>query len=215
MRRSSSSSSSSSDHRSSENFISLTTSASTNYSNKKQQKQNKKNKKHDNSLSLSSVSSNAKSKIPFYSSSIGGAIDDDTARLQQRAARFSLPGTNKAIVAVASSPFGQNKFNKNSKKFTNSINSRMFIEDVESAVDNAGIELFDLHIVGTCRDLEKSFLRLTKAPLPSEVRPLEVLVHSLENVKKKWRENQDYFYACDQLKSIRQDLTVSPKFTDY
>uniref|UniRef100_A0A1B0A3V9 PCI domain-containing protein n=1 Tax=Glossina pallidipes TaxID=7398 RepID=A0A1B0A3V9_GLOPL len=216
MRRSSSSSSSSSDHRSSENFISLTTSASTNYSNKKQQKQNKKNKKHDNSLSLSSVSSNAKSKIPFYSSSIGGAIDDDTARLQQRAARFSLPGTNKAIVAVASSPFGQNKFNKNSKKFNNSINSRMFIEDVESAVDNAGIELFDLHIVGTCRDLEKSFLRLTKAPLPSEVRPLEVLVHSLENVKKKWRENQDYFYACDQLKSIRQDLTVQgirDKFT--
>lgn len=126
---------------------------------------------------------------------IGGDIISDVERLQQRAARFTEKKSYAQLSHAATA-------NKKQKK---SIHSRLYIDDSQ---DNQ-LDFIDFHIVGTCRDIEKSFLRLTKAPEAHEVRPTEVLVFSLANAKAKWAEKKDYYYACDQLKSIRQDLTVS------
>ena len=63
-------------------------------------------------------------------------------------------------------------------------------------------------VVGRCQILEKKYFRLTSAPNPDTVRPLEVLEKSLDFLKKKWKAEKNYSYICDQLKSLRQDLTV-------
>ena len=63
-------------------------------------------------------------------------------------------------------------------------------------------------IVGTCQKLEKNYFRLTAPPRPESVRPLEVLMKTLDLLKKKWKEENNYGYICDQFKSLRQDLTV-------
>lgn len=63
-------------------------------------------------------------------------------------------------------------------------------------------------VVGTSQVLEKQYLRLTSAPVPSQVRPQAILQQTLELLKKKWRKEGNYSYVCDQFKSMRQDLTV-------
>ena len=47
-----------------------------------------------------------------------------------------------------------------------------------------------------------------QAPDPANVRPLQVLRQTLELLKKKWKDERNYTYICDQFKSLRQDLTV-------
>lgn len=63
-------------------------------------------------------------------------------------------------------------------------------------------------VVGLSQTLEKRYFRLTSAPKPAEVRPLPVLKSMMTLLRKKWKSEHNYTYACDQFKSLRQDLTV-------
>jgi SAC3 family protein LENG8/THP3 len=63
-------------------------------------------------------------------------------------------------------------------------------------------------VVGRNQKLEKNYFRLTAPPKPEDVRPLEILRQTLDLLKKKWRNDGNYVYICDQFKSLRQDLTV-------
>ncbi|GEQ67714.1 hypothetical protein JCM33374_g1379 [Metschnikowia sp. JCM 33374] len=64
-------------------------------------------------------------------------------------------------------------------------------------------------IVGTSTALEKRYLRLTSEPDPSVVRPQAILGYCLDHVVNKYRATEaSYSYINDQLKAIRQDLTV-------
>nr|XP_043614964.1 SAC3 family protein A isoform X2 [Erigeron canadensis] len=67
------------------------------------------------------------------------------------------------------------------------------------------IDWDSLTVKGTCQEIEKRYLRLTSAPDPATVRPEEVLEKALLLVQNS---QKNYLYKCDQLKSIRQDLTV-------
>lgn len=43
--------------------------------------------------------------------------------------------------------------------------------------------------------IERSFFRLTTAPDPSQVRPLNILIQALENIKLFYKEKGDYPYV--------------------
>ena len=62
--------------------------------------------------------------------------------------------------------------------------------------------------VGTCKALEKDYLRLTTFPKEEDVRPLRILKKALKHIKHKYKEEEDFEWTNEQLKSVRQDLTV-------
>lgn len=63
-------------------------------------------------------------------------------------------------------------------------------------------------LVGTNMNLEKPYFRLTTYVKPENVRPIEVLVKSLAHIKTKYYQEEDFEWANEQLKSVRQDITV-------
>ncbi|XP_013082698.2 leukocyte receptor cluster member 8 homolog [Biomphalaria glabrata] len=136
------------------------------------------------------LSTNKKNKkVNHFKGSLKFTLDDNDPmkkeRMEIRAARFA----------------GQ--LSKPRQKISITVNDSM-----NSSMKDEDIDLEEFTVVGTCQDIEKPYLRLTGAPDPKQIRPLVVLKKALINVQEKWQKKTDYRYACEQLKSIRQDLTV-------
>ncbi|KZP01792.1 hypothetical protein CALVIDRAFT_532548 [Calocera viscosa TUFC12733] len=85
----------------------------------------------------------------------------------------------------------------------------VYQNNTENAYD-PNVLNWDRHtIVGRSKELEKPYLRLTSEADPDNVRPLPVLQQALDNLLHKYKAKAvKYDYVCDQLKAIRQDLTV-------
>jgi len=120
-----------------------------------------------------------------------GSIKEKKAALNARAARFAAPAP-----ALATKEGG-------------SILKRLGGTPVEHR-DNITLSMSS-RIKGKSTALEKPYLRLTGEADRNQIRPENVLKLALEQTKKRYAENEDYAYFCEQLKSIRQDLTVQNK----
>ncbi|KAL7720080.1 SAC3/GANP family protein [Entamoeba marina] len=69
--------------------------------------------------------------------------------------------------------------------------------------------------VGRSKQLEKSYFRLKGEADEYSVRNEDTLKKSLVYVLDKYNKSLDYAYLCDQLKAIRQDLTIQHVNNDF
>ncbi|ERF69577.1 hypothetical protein EPUS_01907 [Endocarpon pusillum Z07020] len=94
------------------------------------------------------------------------------------------------------------RFDNSQLGFRSPFNDNSSNANTPSATEDTG------PVIGRSQKLEKNYFRLTSAPNPDTVRPLPVLQKTLELLKRKWKQEANYTYICDQFKSLRQDLTV-------
>ena len=104
---------------------------------------------------------------------------------------------------------GSSKSQKRKQRFENGSSASLSQQPFMSSTASSPMPEVDQGpVIGRCQTLEKKYFRLTSAPNADTVRPLSILEKSLDFLKRKWRKENNYSYMCDQLKSLRQDLTV-------
>ncbi|TYI62510.1 hypothetical protein E1A91_D10G248700v1 [Gossypium mustelinum] len=151
----------------------------------------------------SSDSDKEQNLTAYYSGAIALAnTPEERKRRENRSKRFEKVQGNRA----ESNHFKAKNAgtgNLYARRTTALVLSKSFEDGGNRAVED--IDWDALTVRGTCQEIEKRYLRLTSAPDPSTVRPEEVLEKALLMVQNS---QKNYLYKCDQLKSIRQDLTV-------
>nr|XP_023904021.1 SAC3 family protein A isoform X1 [Quercus suber] len=150
----------------------------------------------------SSDSDKEQSLTAYYSSAITLAnTPEEKKRRENRSKRFEK--RQGRTESNQFKPKNAGAGNLYSRRASALVLSKTFEDGAARAVED--IDWDSLTVKGTCQEIEKRYLRLTSAPDPASVRPEEVLEKALDMVHNS---QKNYLYKCDQLKSIRQDLTV-------
>ncbi|XP_017414574.1 SAC3 family protein A isoform X4 [Vigna angularis] len=153
-------------------------------------------------VDASSDSDKEQSLTSYYPSAMAFSdTPEERKRRENRSKRFDLQGHRTENNHSRKKHAGAgNLYNRRASAL---VLSKIFEDGASKAVED--IDWDALTVKGTCQEIEKRYLRLTSAPDPATVRPEEVLEKALLMVKNS---QKNYLYKCDQLKSIRQDLTV-------
>ncbi|KAI4351370.1 hypothetical protein L6164_005742 [Bauhinia variegata] len=150
-----------------------------------------------------SSDSDKEANLTAYYPSAMAFVDspEERKRRENRSKRFELRQGHRA----ENNHFRQNAGAGN--LYSRRASAMVLSKNIEDGSDRAveDIDWDALRVKGTCQEIEKRYLRLTSAPDPATVRPEEVLEKALLMVQNS---QKNYLYKCDQLKSIRQDLTV-------
>ncbi|WLF76777.1 hypothetical protein PVL30_000481 [Lodderomyces elongisporus] len=149
--------------------------------------------------------SNSPTSPTFFASASASASASDTSLSQpSRLSYAAVNAKNKRDDDFIS----QERKRQRLERFENANKGATFTNNTSVFANSDSNGAF----VGTCLALEKDYLRLTSAPDPAKVRPQSVLEQSIGFVKNKYSEMESpqkaYDYIKNQLKSIRQDLTV-------